>query len=251
MRENLHPSGNFKIKLAKISAKLISSIILFILSIFFKINKKNSEVIISSAFFAPWKNDKKFKDFYSKIFDTTILDTKRLYTLWFFSNNLKKVNADILDIGCLKGGAGFVMSKANKNGKVYLIDTFAGLIEDDHNHSKKHFIFRDINFVNQKIKKLGLKKTSVHKLNFPSSANKIIKSSKIKLCHLDVNTFNSTKRSFNFVKKKLIKNGIIIFDDYGIHNAFSIKKFVDRLIKKDNDFTYVNNYMGQCILIKK
>jgi O-methyltransferase len=251
MKENLHPSGNLKIKLAKISAKLVSNIILFILSVFFKINKKNSEVIISSAFFAPWKDDKKFKNFYSKISDTTILDTKRLYTLWFLSNNLKKVNADILDVGCLKGGAGFAMSKASKNGKVYLIDTFEGLIEDDHYHSKKHFIFKDINFVKKKIKELGLKKTSVHKLNFPSRANKIIKKSKIKLCHLDVNTFNSTKKSFNFVKKKLIKNGIIVFDDYGIHNAISVKKFVDQLIKKDNNFTFVNNYMGQCILIKK
>ena len=103
----------------------------------------------------------------------------------------------------------------------------------------------------EKVKNLKLKKTSVYKLKFPQGAEKIIKKSKIKLCHLDVNTFSSTKKSFYFIKKRLIKNGVIVFDDYGIHSAIGIKKFVDQLIKKDKDFTFVNNYMGQCILIKK
>lgn len=251
MRENIHPLGNLKIKFIKSCSKLVSNIFLLILSLFFRINRNNSEVIISSAFFAPWKEDKKFKDFYPKILNTTILDTKRLYTLWFFSKSLQNVNADIVDLGCLKGGAGFVMSKANVKGKVYLIDTFEGLIENDHHHSKNHFVFKNIESVKTKVKNLKLKKTSVYKLKFPQGAEKIIKKSKIKLCHLDVNTFSSTKKSFYFIKKRLIKNGVIVFDDYGIHSAIGIKKFVDQLIKKDKDFTFVNNYMGQCILIKK
>lgn len=251
MRENLHPLGNSKIKFIKFCSRLVSIIFLFIISIFFKINKKRSEVIISSAFFAPWKDDNDFKNFYNKVSDTTIIDNKRLYTLWFFSKNLKNINADILDIGCLKGGAGFIMSQVNRKGKVFLIDSFEGLIENDHHHTKKHFIFKDIKFVEDKIKALKLKNTKVFKLNFPNNAEKILKKSKIKLCHIDVNTFKSTKKTFYYIKKKLIKNGIIVFDDYGIHSAIGVKKFVDQLIKNDSDFTFINNYMGQCILIKK
>ena len=59
-------------------------------------------------------------------------------------NNLK---SNILDIGCLKGGAGYAMAKANKNGTTYLIDTFKGLVENENYHKKNHFVFRDINFV--------------------------------------------------------------------------------------------------------
>jgi len=221
------------------------------MSLFLKINKSNSEIIISSAFFAPWKDDNNFRKFYPKISDSTILDTKRLYTLWFLSENLKNINADIVDLGCLKGGAGFAMSKANKKGKVYLIDSFEGLIENDHYHSKKHFIFKDIKSVKNKIDHLRLKNTKVLKMKFPLGADSVLKKSKIKLCHIDVNTFTSTKKSFFYIKKKLVKNGIIIFDDYGILSAVGVKKFVDHLIKKDDDFTYINNYMGQCILIKK
>jgi len=251
MKENIHPLGNFKIKFVKFCSKFVSNFFLHIISLFFKINKKNSEVIISSAFFAPWKDNSIFRDFYLKISDTTILDTKRLYTLWFFSENLRDVNADIVDLGCLKGGVGYVMSKANKKGRVHLIDSFEGLIENDHYHSKGHFIFKDKDFVENKIKELKLNNTKVFKLNFPKGADNIFKNKKIKLCHIDVNTYNSTKKSFYYIKKKLIKNGVIIFDDYGIHSAVGVKKFVDSLIKKDKEFTYINNYMGQCILIKK
>ena len=53
----------------------------------------------------------------------TLLDTKDL-PLWYFTKSLKDVNASVLDVGCMYGGAGFAMSKANKVGSTYLFDTF-------------------------------------------------------------------------------------------------------------------------------
>ena len=47
-----HPVGNTKIKIFKFSKNLISSLILFFLSLVFKINRKNNEIIISTAFYA-------------------------------------------------------------------------------------------------------------------------------------------------------------------------------------------------------
>ena len=85
MSEFNHPLGNFKISILKFIASLFSFITLFILSFFFKIEKKKSELIISSSFFAPWKDDKYFKAIYLDIKNYTLLDTKRLYTLWQLS----------------------------------------------------------------------------------------------------------------------------------------------------------------------
>ena len=82
--------------------------------------------------------------------------------------------------------------------------------------------------------------------------DKFLKGKRFKLCHVDVNTYNATRLSFEFIRKKIVKNGVIIFDDYGIHSTQGIKKYVDIIIKKyRNEFTFINNYMGQCILIKK
>ena len=79
------------------------------------------------------------------------MDNKRLYTLYYLSKSQRKISGDILDIGCLKGGAGFAMSFANKKGKVHLIDSFTGIIDNEINHNSDHFIFENIDFVRNKI----------------------------------------------------------------------------------------------------
>ena len=75
---------------------------------------------------------------------------------------------------------------------------------------------------------------------------------KIKLCHIDVNTYEDTKKVFNFIQKKMISGGIIVFDDFGIWGVDGIKKFIYEIEKKNSkEFYFIKNYMGQCILIKK
>ena len=247
-----HPVGNIKISFIKNCTKILSNLILIILSLILKIKRSTSEIIISTSFYAPWKENKKFSSIYEEIKDLTLLDTKRLYTLWYFSYDFKNINANILDVGCLQGGAGFLMSKANKKGSTYLFDTFEGFLEEEKFHKKKHFIYKNMEIVKNNIKKFKLKNTKVYKCKFPDGLNSSIKKKKFKLCHLDVNTYKSTKKSFEFIKSRMIKGGTIVFDDYGIYGADSIKKFVNQISKKyKKDFSFIYNFMGQCILIKK
>ena len=142
------------------------------------------------------------------------------------------------------------MSKINKQGEVHLFDSFSGFKKDDGLHKKEVFFYEDILSVKNYVKKFNLKKTFIHKAYFPEQINIKIKS--IKICHIDVNTYADTKKVFNFVKKKMIKTGVIIFDDFGIWGVDGIKKFIYEIEKKHSkEFIFLKNYMGQCILIKK
>ena len=247
-----HPIGNKKIFFIKKCKKILRYLILLILSFFLKINLKKNEIIISTSFYAPWKEDKNFRFFYEKIKNLTYFDTKRLYTLWYLSRDLKNINANIVDVGCLQGGVGFLMSKVNNNGFTYLFDTFEGFSEEEKFQKEKHFIYNNIEAVRTNIKKLRLKNTKVYKCKFPNELNSSFSKKKFKLCHLDVNTYKSTKNSFKFLKNKIIKGGAIVFDDYGVYGADNIKKFVDQISKKyKKDFSFIYNFMGQCILVKK
>ena len=78
MKDYKHPLGNIKIRFIKFTANAMGRIILFILSFFLNINKKKSEIIISSAIYAPWKDDIEFKIFSEKVTLDTLLDLKRL-----------------------------------------------------------------------------------------------------------------------------------------------------------------------------
>ena len=162
-----HSLGNKKINFLKSLSFLFGKLALGFIGLFFKLDKKKSEIIISSSFHAPWKEDLEFLNFYTKIKDDTLLDVKRLYTLWYLSKSLKNVNASILDIGCCKGGSGFALSKANTKGFTFLIDTFEGPKIKENLISKDHYIFDDVNYVKEKIKSLKLNNTKVIKTFFP------------------------------------------------------------------------------------
>ena len=245
-----HPVGNFKIFFLKFISEFISQLILSVIGLFLKINKKESEIIISTAFYAPWKKDIEFKNFFKKIKNLTLLDKKRAYTLWYLAKSLRSTNGLILDLGCLRGGAGFLMSKVNINGSVYCYDTFSGFQRNDKFYKKEHFVYSDIDKVKNDAKKLKLKNIKIIKSFFPRNLKEKIKA--VKLCHIDVNTYSSTRDAFYFIDSKLLRGGIIVFDDYGIYGNNNIKKFIFKISKKFNkDYHFIFNFMGQCILIKK
>jgi len=247
-----HPVGNIKIKIIKFSAEYLSKFLIFFLSFFIKIDKKRSEIIISNAILAPWKFDEKFQHIYKKIRSKTILDVRRLYTLWYYAKLLSHKRGAILDLGCLLGGAGFLMSYVNKLGNVYLIDTFEGYVDKSKFFKRGTFEYASVREVGENIQYLKLRNTFVIKGNFPHIEDKIKNFTKIKMCHIDMNTYQSTKKSFFFIHDKVIKGGIIVFDDYGTYGAENIVNFVNKIEKKYNKFYYFfYNYQGQCILIKK
>ena len=62
-----HSLGNNKISFLKFLSSFVSKISLEFAGLFFDIDKKNSEIIISSSFHAPWKEDLEFANFYLKI----------------------------------------------------------------------------------------------------------------------------------------------------------------------------------------
>ena len=249
MKKINHPYGNTKSLILKSTKKIIQNIIRFVVDVICKLDK-NDEIIISSATHAPWKKDKEFLNFYNLIKSYTLLDPPRAYTLWQSSKNVRDINGLVLDIGCLLGGSGFIMSKKNLKGKTYLFDSFSGFKKDDGIHKKNIFYYDDINFVKKSIKSLRLTNTQVFKAYFPKNINMTIK--KVKLCHIDVNTYEDTKNVFNFIRNKMISGGIIIFDDFGIWGVDGIKKIVYEIEKKySSKYYFIKNYMGQCILIKK
>lgn len=249
MKTFRHPYGTIKNFVLKFSKNLIQKTLKFFVNIICKLDD-NDEIIISSATHAPWRRDEDFDAFYQKVKDFTLLDPARSYTLWQCSKNLRYVEGQILDIGCLMGGSGFIMAKTNLKGNTYLFDSFSGFKKDDGLHKKDVFVYKDIDFIKENIKKLTLKRIDVFKGYFPKNLK--VKIEKVKLCHVDVNTYTDTKKIFNFLHKKIIKGGIIVFDDFGIWGVDGVKKIVYEIEKKYfSKYYFIKNYMGQCILIKK
>ena len=99
-----------------------------------------------------------------------------------------------------------------------MCDTFCGVVKS----SNKDTIYKNgehsdtsLELVQNKIDKFNFKNIKVLKGIFPEETSKFIKSKTIKFIHIDVDVYNSAKDIVNWVWPKLVKNGIIVFDDYG------------------------------------
>ena len=248
-KEIEHVHGNIRIKLAKFLSRQFTKILFIVFKFFFpKVKTSVSEILISRATYAPWKNDKKFMNIFKKVNDLTLLDCPRLFTFYFLGNQMKKLKGDILDIGCMKGGVGILLSFINKNGRVMLFDTFEGFLDKENLHKNNVFKFEGLNELKKIIKKYKLKNSFVYKKYFPNEL-KNLNIKKIKLCHIDVNTYKSTKKCFYYVKNKIVKNGIIIFDDYGSPNYLDTRKIIDKFFKNKKEYIF-QIPTGQALIIK-
>ena len=114
-----HPHGNIKIAFIKGIANFISKLIFLVLKIFLDMDARSNEIIISRATYAPWKTDNIFVKIYLQLNLLTLLDEKRFFTIYSILQQIKNINGDILDIGCMRGGVGMMMSKINLKGSTY------------------------------------------------------------------------------------------------------------------------------------
>ena len=157
-----HVHGNFKIFIIKFFSKLLSRI----LFVFFKVTcpnveYKSNDILISRATFAPWKVDKNYLTYANKVKKLTLLDHPRLFTFYYLSNQIKNNNADILDIGCMGGGVGLLLSQNNKKGRTLLFYTFDGFLDKENLHKGEVFKYDGLEDVKMMINKLTLQNTCV------------------------------------------------------------------------------------------
>lgn len=86
---------------------------------------------------------------------------------------------------------------------------------------------------------------------FPDEINfekNLIENIKIKLCHIDVDTYASAKDILQYIWPKIVKGGAVFFDDYGFWGCEGITKLCNEL--KLEDSIFIHNINGHAIFIK-
>lgn len=161
---------------------------------------------------------------------------------------IKDLPGDILEFGVFKGNSliRFLTFRSiienDYSRKIYGFDTFKDFPEQKRKNDKK--LKRDFTLDAGKPKsKQSLSKILQDKKfdnfelvegNVLKTLNKFITKNpnlKISLLHLDMDVFNATNFVLNKLKDKVVKNGIILVDDYGTVEGAT--KVVDNFLKKN------------------
>ena len=139
-----------------------------------------------------------------------------------------------LEFGVWTGGSSNFFSKFVD--KLYCFDSFEGLKEDwvGRNYPKGHFN------LNKKIPKLNLNVEPVVGWVEDTLENFLKKHNpKINFVHLDMDTYSPTKFTLEKIKPYLVKNSIIVFDDFYYYLGWKYGEFKAlNEVFKDNEFEY-------------
>ncbi len=218
--------------------------------------KKGYTQAFPLATYAPWLKDDLFAEIYEAIKDYTLVDQYRCYELWQLVAETQKLSGALIEIGVWKGGTAAIIAKRAKllniKDKIYLCDTFKGVVKagvNDSTYEGGEHADVSVDAVEGLIKRLKLGNTKILTGIFPEETGDLIKEKKFRFGHIDVDVYQSAKDSAEWLWPKLVKGGIIVFDDYGFQGCDGVTRFVNEERQK-KDRLIVHNLNGHAIMIK-
>lgn len=217
------------------------------------------EQILPGVKFAPWRKDRHFQNAYELIKNNTLVDKYRCYELWTLVEQTAKLSdGDIIEVGVWRGGTGALIAKKAQlchkfRGKVYLCDTFKGLVKVDKGDPfLKEGDFSDTSqeIVEELVhEQMKLENVKIIKGIFPDDVGTVMEGARFRLCHIDVDVYNSAKDIVEWIWDKMVVGGVLVFDDYGFYKCDGVTKCVEEQ-KSAADRLVIYNLNGHGIIIK-
>jgi len=217
-------------------------------------------------------NSAKHIEIRDKIMPFTVTSTERVNGLldavkYIIANGIE---GSFVECGVFKGGStmamAYMLNELNiKDRDIYLYDTYSGMTEPRELDVSMHGEVASEKFKNKAIKQdntfwcysgIDEVKKNVFSTGYPEDNFKFIKGKvedtipentpdKIALLRLDTDWYESTKHELIHLFPKIVKNGVLIIDDYGHWEG--ARKAVDEYIEENNIMILLNklDYSGR------
>jgi O-methyltransferase len=85
---------------------------------------------------------------------------------------------------------------------------------------------------------------------FPDATGPGIADRRFRLCHIDVDVYQSALDVFEWAWPRLSKGGVVVFDDYGFPACPGVTRFVDEQRGRE-DRLVLHNLNGHGIIVKR
>jgi O-methyltransferase len=210
------------------------------------------------ARYRPWVKDSEFLATFDAIRDHTLADLYRCWELWTLTEQSAKLDRGaILEVGAWRGGTAALLAKRAAKlgiGPVYICDTFAGVVKAgprDLGYRGGEHADTTLESVRALLRSLGVEQNAEILAGiFPEeTAHRIEPEAVFRLCHIDVDVYNSGLDVLNWVWPRMVAGGLVVFDDYGHTDCEGIRKLVDEYAG-NSDRLFVHNLNGHAIFVK-
>jgi O-methyltransferase len=207
--------------------------------------------------YAPWRADEGLRRVYDAIRRSTFVDIWRCYELWSLVGELREVPGSVLEVGVWRGGTGALMAARAANvgieEPVFLCDTWRGVVKsgavDTYYRDGKHDD-ASLEMVERLTAELGLRNTVLLQGIFPEETGRRITDRTFRLCHCDVDVYQSARDVLEWVWPRLSSGGVVVFDDYGFPACPGVTKLVDEQRFRE-DRLVLHNLNGHGLVLKR
>jgi hypothetical protein len=177
-------------------------------------------------------DDAAFQASVKEVSAITMLDAPRLANLWQLAR-MSNPAGSLIEVGADKGGGALHLSNACPARPIFVCDTFEGFGNLTMDQSVDRLFYQDqfddTNFEDVK-QSWTNKRRDVRWIRgyFPESAENVDLSN-ISFAHIDTDLYESTAKTIEYLRPRLIDHSIVVFDDYLCS--------VDGVIKAVGEFT--------------
>jgi len=210
------------------------------------------------AGYSPWVADDDFMAIFEIVKNHTMVDIYRLHELYSLVRQLDKLpEGDILEVGVWRGGSGALLVRTAElsglSSQVFLADTFHGVVkagDKDSKYTGGEHSDTSLDTVNDLFsRQLHLTNFRILQGVFPDQTAQQIEGHTFRLCHVDVDVYNSAKDVNEWVWPRLVPGGMVIYDDYGFEPYVGVTRYVNEQLGLD-DRIVLHNLNGHAIVIK-
>lgn len=213
--------------------------------------------IFSRSSYTPWKGDANFRQIFDVIRNHTLVDEYRCHELWQLCGQLDALEpGDLLEVGVWRGGTGCLIARrcaTATSSTVFLCDTFTGVVKagnEDSAYVGGEHADTSREIVANLVRQLGLTNVKILQGIFPDATGSEIAERRFRLCHIDVDVYESAAQTFEWVWPRLVRGGLVVFDDYGFYSCGGVTRFVDQMRGKA-DRLVIYNVNGHAIVVKR
>jgi O-methyltransferase len=214
-------------------------------------------VVRPIATYSPWRADGEFQKVYRAIHRNTLVDVYRCYDLWQLTAESRKLTSgNIIEVGVWRGGTGCLIARQAQTAMipatVYLCDTFRGVVKtgssDRHYQGGEHSD-TSASHVLELAGGLGLSNVRILEGIFPDETGHQVADVSFRLCHIDVDVYESGRDILAWLWPRVVPGGMVIFDDYGFLSTGGITKLVNEERQRGDRLT-LHNLNGHAVLVK-
>jgi O-methyltransferase len=215
------------------------------------------EAVFPYATYSPWLDDARFREVFARAREQTLVDLWRCYELWQLVEQVKDLPGALIEVGVWRGGTGMLIAQRAADlgiaDPVYLCDTFTGVVKtsdvDTFYKDGKHDDTNEVH-VRKVLADAGLTNAELLVGVFPDDTAAATQDATLRLCHIDVDVYESAASILEWVWPRLPVGGVVVFDDYGFASCPGVTRLVDEQRSVPGRLV-IHNLNGHGVLVKQ